>query len=170
MTAAARFALRADADATYALDRIEDGDALDALLGDLRALGLLYGGHHAELAKMGALPDAKMRRAAALAPTLERLATQSPTHGALGRALDVRDRAATHLGRLVQDARAAAAYVFRDRPALLARTRPLFDLPRRARRHAPVTRAFGADPSWQLAELRADLIVDGWPTTRSANG
>src|SRR5207249_160650 len=33
MTAAGRFALRADDDAQYALDRVQDGDALDDLVG-----------------------------------------------------------------------------------------------------------------------------------------
>ncbi len=134
MVADARFALRHDAEAQASVDRIQEGEGLDDLVQDLRALATLHGQHKGPLAKIGAAPDKKSKRAIDLAKKVESLvATRRAADAGEGRAIDLRNRAATHLVGLMTEVRAAGAYVFRKEPNVLVKFRSAYNVVRRAR-------------------------------------
>lgn len=120
-----RFALRSDVEAQAVLDRIQEGDGLDDLIQDLRALSAFARQHEDALARIGAQPDVRTKLAEKIATELEQhLAGRRAGDRDEEAALDFRNRAATHLAEVMREIRATGAYVFRELREQILRGEP----------------------------------------------
>jgi hypothetical protein len=138
MVAGGRYGLREDRDAQAVLDHIQEGEGVDDLIGDLRALAVFFRNRAPALARIGAQPDLTRRQAEETAGELEALlATRRGSDVGEGQAMDLRNRAATHLWAAMTHVRAAGAYAFRRQPRTLAKFRSAYNTFRRTGRRAP---------------------------------
>jgi hypothetical protein len=135
MVADGRYALRDDEDAQAALDAIQEGEGLDDLVQDLRALATFQTEHAAALSKIGVKAKGNAASANKVADGLEALvlARRSGDDQASAEARDLRDRAATHLFHAMSEVRAAGTYAFRDDPAAVQKFRSAYRATKRAR-------------------------------------
>jgi len=119
LLAASRFHLRADQGALATLNARSRGDSLGELALDLSFLAALIVRHTSAFAHDQTFDPAAR---AAEAEALSRELTLSASHERLDfkqdESLDLRNRAYTHLARLVEPLRAAGRYAFRGDPAL----------------------------------------------------
>ncbi len=135
LVAAGRFALRGDANAQKVLDLVQEGEGLDDLVQDLKTLAAFADKHRDALARVGLEPAVAGARARKLAAELEgHVAARRAVDGDEVSALELRDRAATHLWAAMAEVRAAGAYAFRKNPRALARFRSAYNAQHRAKR------------------------------------
>jgi hypothetical protein len=138
ITAAGRFALRADAEALAELDGAQGGKGLVELARDLEALAALAERRARDLAKVNAEPARLAARAREVAAALaSEAAFRRGAPGAPSGAKEVRDRIASLLIETVAEVRAAGTYAFRKDPALLAKFRSPYNGAKRGRRPRP---------------------------------
>jgi hypothetical protein len=136
MIASGRFALRKDANAQAVLGRIQEGDGLDDLIQDLRALAVFFRQNAPALKRIGAKPDLKRQHAEQTAAELERLLAGRRGGHREAAAFDLRNRAAVYLQEAVSEIRATGVYVFRHEPRIATKFRSAYNARRRARRSA----------------------------------
>ena len=118
MLAAGRYVLRNDSSAQRQLDQIAEGEGLEDLIADLRALAGFWTKRSVQLASSDLAKDAP-ERALALASRLT-LASRGAAEASHAEAHSHRNRALALLDEAVHEVRSAGRYVFRDAPERLA--------------------------------------------------
>jgi hypothetical protein len=134
MIADGRFALRNDPGAQKILDDIQEGEGLEALIQDLKDVAAFSEKYADTLHKIRIDPVAKAARARKIAGELgDYVAARRSGDTEEAAALDLRNRAATHLLVAVNEVRATGDYVFRKSPRIVVRFRSDRSAERRAR-------------------------------------
>jgi hypothetical protein len=143
MIADGRFALRDDIHAQSVLDRIQEGDGLDDLIQDLRALSVFFRDRKPALDRIGAKPEIKRQQADKTASELESLlAGRRAGDNDEIQAMDTRNRAAAYLADAMAEVRATGIYVFRRHPRNATKFRsPYNNIRRGGRKPSPTPSA-----------------------------
>lgn len=148
--AACRWNLRADRHAQGVLDEVQQGEGIPDLIQDQRVLASLIDSNAAAFAKDETFdPVTRAAELRTLAATIESNAAGVRTDLTQAQAIDLRDRAYTHLDTLADELKEAGRYVFRLERAYLRffQNRYQARAARRSRRKAAAAAALGGSPT-----------------------
>lgn len=118
MVADGRHATRGDTNAAKTLDEIMEGEGVADTVQDLRSLVPFFKKYRAQLTRIGVAVEDKMEHATDVANDLEASALSRTDAELERKAIDLRDRAASHLYAAMKEVRETGQYAFRKDPKL----------------------------------------------------